>query len=122
MKHHKVSATWKLQNLTLWKEVNKTIKHGKHFQMICQRVNNMIQPRQNFQFILGDDLEGRFQTSFYSEYPWIEYSVKEDALTASGEKEGLNFSIVKRIQKLSTKYNGPRKTVFFCSDKIGRAH
>src|SRR6218665_1925796 len=91
---------WKLQNLTLWKEVNKTIKHGKHFQMICQRVNNMIQPRQNFQFILGDDLEGRFQTYFYSEYPWIEYSVKEDALFghagASGEKEGLNFSIVLR--------------------------
>ena len=25
--------------------------HGKLFQMICQKVNNMIQPSQNFQFI-----------------------------------------------------------------------
>src|SRR6218665_1585964 len=112
---------WKLQNLTLWKEVNKTIKHGKHFQMICQRVNNMIQPRQNFQFILGDDLEGRFQTYFYSEYPWIEYSVKEDALFWScwcfgGKRRFEFFYCLKRIQKLSTKYNGPRKTVFFSSD------
>jgi len=43
--------------------------NGKHFQMICQKVNNMIQPSQNFQFTLcrlyGDDktLKGQFQTS-----------------------------------------------------------
>src|SRR6218665_2268898 len=52
-----------------------TITHGKRFQMICQKVNNMIQPSQNFQFFLGDFLEKikrRFQTSFYSEYPYIE--------------------------------------------------
>jgi len=44
MKHREVAAMSTLQNLTLWKEVNKTITHGKHFQMICQKVNNMIQP------------------------------------------------------------------------------
>src|SRR6218665_2918229 len=46
--------------------------YGKHFQMICQEVNNMIQLSQIIQFIIfrfyGDDktLKGRFQTSFYS--------------------------------------------------------
>src|SRR6218665_3298860 len=54
MKNREVAAMSKLQNnyLTLWKEVNKTITHGKHFQMICQKVHTMIQPSQNFQFIL----------------------------------------------------------------------
>src|SRR6218665_3026001 len=85
MKHREVAAMSKLQNLTLWKEVNKKITHGKQFQMICQKVNNMIQPSQNFQFIVDDfygyikTLKCRFQTPFHSKYPWIEYSVKEDA-------------------------------------------
>ena len=57
MKHRKVAAMSKLQNLTSWKGMKKTITHGKHFQMICQKVNNMIQPSQNFQFILGDFME-----------------------------------------------------------------
>src|SRR6218665_1949904 len=35
----------------------KTKTNGNHFQMICQKVNNMIQPNQNFQFILGDFME-----------------------------------------------------------------
>src|SRR6218665_1653056 len=51
-KSRSIAAMSKLQNLTLWKEVNKTITHGKHFQMICQKVYTMIQPSQNFQFIL----------------------------------------------------------------------
>src|SRR6218665_1364696 len=56
-----------------------------------------------------------------SVYPWIEYSVKEDALFWScwcfGEKRRFEFFYcLKIIKKLSTKYNGPRKTVFFCSD------
>src|SRR6218665_989836 len=54
MKNREVAAMSKLQNnyLTLWKEVNKTITHGKHFQMICKKVHTMIQPSQNFQIIL----------------------------------------------------------------------
>jgi len=50
----------------------------------------------------GDDetLESRFQTSSYSEYPWIKYLIKEMRLSvsavASGGKEGLHFSIVLR--------------------------
>ena len=50
----------------------------------------------------GDDetLGGRIQASFYSEYPWIEYSVKENAPFWScwrfWGKECLNFSIVLR--------------------------
>src|SRR6218665_62864 len=57
MKHREVAAMSKLQKWTSWKEVNKTITHGKHIQMICKKVNNMIQPSQNFQFILGDFME-----------------------------------------------------------------
>src|SRR6218665_458658 len=112
MKHREVAAMSKLQNLTLWKEVNKKITHGKQFQMICQKVNNMIQPSQNFQFIVDDfygyikTLKCRFQTPFHSKYPWIEYSVKEDApfvsAVASGGKEGLHFfCFLKRLKKLS---------------------
>ena len=53
----------------------------------------------------GDDktLKRRFQTSFYSEHPWIEYSIKEDApvcfwckTSFPGEKEALHFSLVLR--------------------------
>src|SRR6218665_703617 len=95
--------------------------------MICQKVNNMIQPSQNFQFILcrfyDDDktLKGRFQTSSYSEYPWIGYSIKEDVPFCFcshfwGKGRPTFFLCLKRLKKLSTKYNGPRKTIFFCSD------
>jgi len=28
-----------------------------YFQMVCQKVNNITQPSQNFQFILGDFME-----------------------------------------------------------------
>src|SRR6218665_33075 len=68
----------------------------------------------------GDDktLKRRFQTSFHSKYPWIEYSIKEDVpvrfcceLAFLGEKKLSSFfSCLKRLKKLSTKYNGPRKT------------
>src|SRR6218665_2492491 len=54
MKHREVAAMSKLKNFTSWKEVNKTITHGKHFHIICQKLNNMIQPSQNLRFILGD--------------------------------------------------------------------
>jgi len=37
MKHREVAAMSKLQNFALWKEVNKTITHGKRVQMICQK-------------------------------------------------------------------------------------
>jgi len=48
-------------------------------------------------------------TFFYSEYPWIEYSIKEDApfclLSPLGGKEGLHFSYcLKKLKKLTTKY------------------
>jgi len=68
-------------------------------------------------------LKCRFQISFYSEYPWIQFSIKEDApvcicceLPFLGKRKlSIFFSCLKRLKKLSTKYNGPRKTVFFCS-------
>ena len=74
----------KLQNLTLWKEVNKTITHGKRLDDLSKSVQHDItQPKLSvypWRFY-GDDktLKRRFQTFLYSEYPWIEYSIKEDA-------------------------------------------
>src|SRR6218665_626637 len=119
MKHREVAAMSKLQNFTSWKEVNKTITHGKHFQMICQKSeqHDPTQPKlsvYSWRFY-GDDkiLKRRFQTSFYSEYPWIEYSIKHDA--------PVRFSpfflvLIKRLKKLSTMYNGSQiQLVFFCS-------
>ena len=46
-------------------------------------------------------------TFFYSEYPWIEYSIKEDApfclLSPLGGKEGLHFSYcLTKLKKLTT--------------------
>jgi len=85
MKHREVAAMSELQNLTLWKEVNKTIMHGKHFQMICSKVNNMIKPSQNFQFILGVFM--KMIKLLYADFKHlsilnirarIEYSIKED--------------------------------------------
>src|SRR6218665_2931702 len=89
MKHREVASISKLQNLTSWKGMKKTITNGKHFQMICQNdlskseQDDPTQPKLSvypWRFY-GDDetLESRFQTSSYSEYPWIEYLIKEDA-------------------------------------------
>src|SRR6218665_523094 len=73
----------------------------------------------------GDNktLKCRFQTSFYSEYPWIEYSIKIRGLNIQlkrmrllvsavsflswGKGNSPFFSCVKRLKKLSTKHNGP---------------
>src|SRR6218665_1453047 len=59
MTHREVAAMSPLQNLTSWNlEIGEQDNSaGKHFQMICQKVNNMIQPSQNFQFVLGDFME-----------------------------------------------------------------
>jgi len=69
-------------------------------------MGSMIQPSQNFQFIVGDfmkimkTLKCRFQKSFHSKYPWIEYSIKEDApfflLSLLGERKVYICSIVLR--------------------------
>src|SRR6218665_1655654 len=68
----------------------------------------------------GDDkaLKRRFQTSFYSEYLWIEYSIKHDApvrfcceFLFRGKGSFPFFSCLKRLKKLSTMYNGSRNPI-----------
>jgi len=91
-----------------------TITHGKRFQMICQKVNNMINPAKTFSlsFILGDFLEmikRRFQTSFFLNIGILNHlGPKEDApvhfcceLPFLLNKEALLFfSCLKRLKKL----------------------
>src|SRR6218665_3028203 len=88
--------------------------------MICKKVNNMIQPSQNFQFILGDFMEMMKHQIFYSEYPFTEYSIKEYApvrfcceLPFQGKGSSpFFFSCLKRLKKLSTTYNGHRRRLW----------
>src|SRR6218665_1781015 len=103
MKHCEVAAMSKLQNLTLWKEVNKTITFPGDLSKSEQ--HDPTQPKLSvypWRFY-GDDntIKRRFQTSVYSEYPWIEYSIKEDVpvcfcceLPFLGEKEALHFLLL----------------------------
>src|SRR6218665_872469 len=104
MKHSEVAAMSPLQNLTSWKEVNNTITHGKHFQMVCQKVNKMIQPSQNFQFILGDFMEmmkllnADLKHLFILNIRRLNIQLKRMRLfvsaVASGGEDGLHFFIL----------------------------
>jgi len=91
--------------------VNKTITHGKRFQnpddLSKSEQHDITQPKLSvypWRFY-GDDktLKRRFQAFFYSEYPWIEYSIKEDApacfcyeLPFLGKRKLSIFSLVLR--------------------------
>jgi len=80
----------KLQNLTLWKEVNKTITHGKRLDDLSKSVQHDItQPKLSvypWRFY-GDDktLKRRFQTFLYSEYPWMRLFVSAVSLLSWGK-------------------------------------
>ena len=77
-------------------EVNKTIMHAKHFQMICKKVN-MIQPSQKFLCMLVD-----FKTPSFKHLLNLNIRVLKIQLNrmwlfvsavASGGKEPLKFLI-----------------------------
>jgi len=72
MKHREVAAMSKLKNFTSWKEVNKTINTWKTFPHDLSKTEQH-DPTQPIR-LYGDDetLKCRFQTSFYSQYSWIE--------------------------------------------------
>src|SRR6218665_2458578 len=79
----------KLQNLTLWIEVNKTITHGKRFQMICQKSvgHDITQPKLSaypWRFY-GDDktLKRRIQTFFILNIRGLNIQLKRMRLLVS---------------------------------------
>src|SRR6218665_1138893 len=86
MKRRKVAAMSKLHNLTLWKERGDQDNNAwQKFpdDLSKSELHDITQPKLSvypWRFY-GDDktLKRRFQTFFYSECPWIEYSIKEDA-------------------------------------------
>ena len=131
MKHREVAAMSKLQNLTLWKEANKTISMANISRWFVKKwtIESMIQPCQNFQFIFcrfyGDDktLKADLKHPFRPilNIRGLNIQLKRMRLfvsaVASGERKVyIFFYCLESLKKLSTKYNGPRQTVFFCSD------